>query len=258
MSNSNIVLRLARRDDTSRLVHIANAANAQSALHRRIAPGQDRYPLSYHDWRLNIFRQRFITPDLRIIVAEDTSTREVLGLACWAVEGADTTLYQRWVSESSWTDSLEAQVLWVERQWAQYVTDKSVDYNFVNRFVAAFLGENRSARPPCLHCHQITVDPHTQSRGVGGMLIDWAKDLATKEGLPLYLESNLEATRFYEKQGFARLRDDLVLDFDAQGPIRIPVFVWEGKDTEGRWLERTNEQDSKDARWQWKKDVLPQ
>lgn len=257
MSSPNVTLRLAQRTEISRLAQLTNAANAQSAIHRRLAPGQKTYPLSYHEWRLNIFRQRFIAPSLRTIVAEDSDSHDILGLACWAVEGVDTALSQQWAAKSTWADWLESQLLAVQRAWAQYVTDKSVDYNFASRFVAAFKGENRSARPPCLHCHQIVVDPSTQSKGVGRLLIDWAKDLALQEGLPLYLESNLEAIRFYEKGGFSRLGEDMVLDFDNEDPIRIPVFVWEGKGREGRWLERMDENHGNEERWRWRKDVLP-
>lgn len=155
-------------------------------------------------------------------------------------------------------DWLEMKMIKAERLWCQYITDKSVDYNFVKRFVAAFMGDQKSARPPCLHCHQIVVDPSTQSRGVGKMLIDRAKELAVAEGLPLYLESNLEATRFYEKGGFSRLGDDLVLDFDVkEDPIRIPVFAWEGEERKGQWLERVQESDGNGTRWRWREDVLP-
>ena len=42
--------------------------------------------------------------NVRTIVAEDTSTGNMLGYTAWAVEGSDTALYERWVSESTWLD----------------------------------------------------------------------------------------------------------------------------------------------------------
>src|ERR1051326_5690663 len=99
--SSGVALRPAQRSDIPTLARIANAGNARSALHRRIAPYQDQHPLSYYHWRLNIIRQRFATPDLRTIVAEDAVSGEILGLASWVVEGADTALHKRWASEST-------------------------------------------------------------------------------------------------------------------------------------------------------------
>lgn len=255
--SSNVRLRLAQRSDIPALARIANAGNAQSALHRRIARYQDQHPIGYYHWRLNIIRERFATPDLRTIVAEDSSSGEVLGLASWAVEGSDTALYKEWVGESTWADWLEGKLIWVEKQWSRYVTDKSIDYKFLNSFMAAFLGAEKQARPACLHLHLIVVNPRTQSRGVGRILVDWGKELAVREGLPLFLESNLEATGFYEKGGFSRLSRDVVVSPKGQEPIRIPVFVWEGKQREGRWLERDGSYDGEGERWRWRDDVLP-
>jgi GNAT superfamily N-acetyltransferase len=254
--SSNVTLRLAQRSDISTLAHIANAGNAQSALHRRIALCRDQHPIDYYHWRLNIIRQRFATPDLRTIVAEDSSSSEILGLASWVVEGSDTALYKQWVGESTWADWLEGKLVWAEKTWCRYVMDKSIDYKFLNRYMAAFQGTAKSARPACLHLHLIVVKPSTQSRGVGRMLVDWGKELAVREGLPLFLEANLEATGFYEKSGFSRLGKDLVVSPDGQESIRIPVFVWEGEQRVGRWLERDENVDGVGERWRWRDNVL--
>ncbi|KAF2223526.1 acyl-CoA N-acyltransferase [Elsinoe ampelina] len=248
---SNLNLRPARRSDISRLAHLGNAANAQSALHRRISPGRDTHPGSYYLWRLNIIRERFATPNLRSMVVEDTSTSEILGLSCWTVEGSDTPLYKRWVSESSWTDWVERKLIGVEKLYGRYVSDGATDYAFLDGFMAAFLGQDQMAHPPCVRLHMIVVDPKKQSKGVGRMMIDWGKELALKEDLPVYLESNLEATGFYEKGGFSRLGEDMVVDPDGDEPFRIPVFVWEGEERMGRWLEP----DTSGARWRWKAGV---
>jgi hypothetical protein len=89
------------------------------------------------------------------------------------------------------------------------------------------------------------------------MLVDWGKELAVREELPLFLEATLEATGFYEKSGFSRLSKDLVVSPDGQEPMRIPVCVWEGKQREGRWLERDENFDGSEERWKWRDDVLP-
>ncbi|KXL43610.1 hypothetical protein M433DRAFT_5465 [Acidomyces richmondensis BFW] len=255
--SSNVVLRLAQRSDIPTLAHIANAGNAQSALHKRIALYRDQNPICYYHWRLNIIRERFVTPDLRTIVAEDSSSNEILGQASWAIEGQDTALYKTWVGESTWANWLEGKLVWAEKTWCRYVLDKSIDYKFLDRFMAGFLGAEKSSRPACLHLHMIVIEPSAQSRGVGRMLVDWGKELAMREGLPLFLEATLEATGFYEKCGFSRLSKDLLICPDGQEPIRIPVFIWEGKQREGVWLERDDSFDGAGERWRWREDVLP-
>lgn len=247
-----ITLRPATRSDIPTLARIANAGYAHSALHRRMAPHQDIYPLDYHRWRLNIIRQRFTTPDLRTMVAVDGSGR-ILGQAAWAVEGQDTALYKSWTSEFGMWDWVEGKIIDAEKWWSRHVADRSVDYVFLDAFMSSFLGLDQAKRPACLHCHMIVVDPSTQTSGVGRLLIDWAKELAVKEGLPLFLESLVEAVGFYERVGFVRLGEDVVLRADGQESVRVPAFVWEGEEREGRWLERIEGGD----RWRWRDDVLP-
>jgi GNAT superfamily N-acetyltransferase len=257
MSTTNIHLRPAERPDTSALAHLANAANAHSVLHKRIAPRQHEHATDYYLWRLNIVRQRFATPDLRTIVAEDPSTGQILGQASWAVEGADTALYKRWTAESSWLTWLEGNLIWVEKMWCRYVTDRSVDYKFLDGFMAAFQGDKRAMRPACLHLHLIVISPEAQGKGVGKKLLDWGKELAVREDLPLFLESNLEAIGFYEKSGLARLSRDVVVGSDGEESIPIPAFVWEGEERKGRWLKRDGGEGVAEGRWKWRDDVLP-
>lgn len=86
--------------------------------------------------------------------------------------------------------------------------------------------------------------------------MDWGKKLAVAEDLPLYLESNLEAAGFYEKIGFARLCEDCVVDPDGKEAFRIPTFVWEGREREGRWLEEEVEPRATRKACRWKSEVL--
>lgn len=257
MSNE-IILRPARRSDIPDLARVGNAANAKSALHKRMAPYQDKYPLDYYQWRLDIVRQRLAAPDTRTIVAEDSLTGEILGQASWAVEGTETALYKEWASEYTWLDWLEGKMVSVQKSWSQYFADRSIDHQFLTRFMSAFLGSDRAARPPCLHLHMIVVAPNAQSRGVGRMLVDWGKDLAMKEDLPVFLEATLEATGFYEKGGFSRLGHDVLVSPDGQDPLYIPAFAWEGEGREGRWLEHDASEGAFNQRWKWKDDVLSQ
>lgn len=255
--SGNVILRPAQRSDISDLAHLANAANANSVLHKRIAPKQDQYPLGYYHWRRDLVRMRFPNPEIRTMVAVDSLSGELLGQATWAVEGSDTALYKQWTGESTWADWLETKLISIERTWSRYFTGHFIDYKFLDQFLAAFIGAHHSPRPNCLHCHLIVVNPHIQSKGVGRMLMDWGKGLTVKEDLPLFLESNLEATGFYEKIGFSRMNKDVVISPAGQEPIYVPAYVWEGKEREGRWLERDVDFDGEGERWKWRDDVLP-
>ena len=97
----------------------------------------------------------------------------------------------------------------------------------------------------------MAVSPTSQGLGIGRQLLDWGKKTAREEGLPLYLESSLEAVGFYERNGFRRLGEDCVVLYEeGEGrEVRLPVFVWEGE--EGKWLERDGK------RWRWRAEVLP-
>ena len=258
MSTPTTILRPAVRPDTSALTHLANAANARSVLHKRIAPRQQEHATDYYLWRRNIVRQRFATPELRTIVAEDPSTGKLLGQASWAVEGSDTALHKKWVAESSTVMTwLEAKLIEAEKMWCRYVTDKSVDYAFLDGFMAAFLGTARAVRPACLHLHLIVIDPDAQGKGVGRKLLDRGKELAVKEDLPLFLEATLEAVGFYEKSGLSRLSHDVAIEVEGQEAILIPAFVWEGEERKGRWLEPDEDEGVPEGRWKWRDDVLP-
>lgn len=150
----------------------------------------------------------------------------------------------------------EGTVIEAEKKWARYMTDRSVDYVFLDGFMATHLGQKENPRPPCLHCHMIVVDPTTRSSGVGRLLIDWAKNLATKEDLPLFLEALIEATGFYERVGFKRLSQDVVLAIEGEEVARNPAFVWEGPGREERWLEKDENHNGDGERWRWRADVL--
>lgn len=193
------------------------------------------------------------------MVAEDSCSGEVLGVSCWAVEGdSEIALQKKWRAESSWSDWLEGKLVSVEKMWCRFVgMDKSLDYVFMKAFMASFQGSEKAAHPAYLSLHLIAVAPSAQGRGVGRMLIDWGKDLAAKEQLPLFLEANLEAIGFYEKGGFSRMGEDFVISPTEHETFRIPAFAWEGKQNEGRWLERDADFDGPGDRWKWKDSVLP-
>lgn len=67
---------------------------------------------------------------------------------------------------------LDGKLIWAEKAWCRYVTDKSRDYRFFHRFMAPYQGTGQSTRPACLHLPLIVVEPSTQSRSMGQVLIN--------------------------------------------------------------------------------------
>lgn len=53
-----------------------------------------------------------------------------------------------------------------------------------------------------LYLHEISVLPEFQGRGVGSMMIDWAKRQGGACGLDIVAWVTSEAVGFYEKMGF--------------------------------------------------------
>lgn len=154
-------------------------------------------------------------------------------------------------------DWLEGKLVEVEKTWCRYFTNRCMDYAFLDEFMAGFVGAGHSPRPACLHPHLIVVDPGVQAKGVGRVLVDWGKEVAVEEGLPIYLEANLESTGFYEKVGFARLGSDFDVSPDGIEHFVIPTYVWEGEQRRGRWLENDANFAGPAQKWKWRHEVLP-
>lgn len=239
----HLILRPAIRGELPLLARIQNAANAHSALHHKFVPGQLSDPESYYRWTLLRQRIRFTTPDLRFVVAEDAATHQVLGLSVWCAQGK-STLKQKWESEVSGLWGVERALLDVEMKYHKYIQDRIIDWHFLDRFLAE-AGEAGNAIPPCLHLWVLEVTPDAQRKGVGKALMEWGKNLAAAEGLPFMLESNLEATGFYDKMGMKRVDDLTIPKADGDEDFTVPCFAWESE--EGVFLEANGE-----GRWRWR------
>lgn len=86
-----------------------------------------------------------------------------------------------------------------------------------------------------LYCHVIAVHPDAQRRGVGELLVEYGKKIASQADLPIYVESSQAAIRLYEKSGFWWLKErpvhrscDLYPGHmnGEQEDHEIPLLVW--------------------------------
>jgi GNAT superfamily N-acetyltransferase len=72
----------------------------------------------------------------------------------------------------------------------------------------------------------LAVDPKFQRHGAGSMVIEWGKELCQKDGVPIYLESTVEAENFYQKRGFKR-KEAIKWDLDEVYKKGEPIIYQE-------------------------------
>lgn len=64
------------------------------------------------------------------------------------------------------------------------------------------------------------------------MLIEWGKEQAEKEKVPIGLESSTAARSIYLKNGFREFGRLRIKDFPVD---EVPIYIWESKSMEGEW-----------------------
>ncbi|TGJ81101.1 hypothetical protein E0Z10_g7670 [Xylaria hypoxylon] len=67
------------------------------------------------------------------------------------------------------------------------------------------------------------TDPAHERKGAASMMVRWGLDQCKKDGMPGYLESTLDAARFYEKMGFAAFRT-ISLRYLVEGHDEYEVY----------------------------------
>lgn len=70
----------------------------------------------------------------------------------------------------------------------------------------------------------LCVSPSFQRQGVGSCLLDWGFDKASKEGVPIALQSSPAGERLYLGKGFR-----VISWVQVTKAIRDPLMIWEPK-----------------------------
>lgn len=78
----------------------------------------------------------------------------------------------------------------------------------------------------------LAVHPACRHRGVASLFLDWGKQQAEREGVPIRLGSSELARPLYLKNGFRRYGRIRIKDFPIEN---VPTFLWEPRGMEGRW-----------------------
>ena len=118
-------------------------------------------------------------------------------------------------------------------QYERYFLNRAVDWKKWDEMMAMFGTLHKVAVPEHWHTLVLGVSPNFRRRGVGSLLLDWGKERARQEGVPIMLESTPQGVPLYAKVGF-----DTIL---AAGATQMPGYVttimmWEAEGRQGEWL----------------------
>ena len=84
----------------------------------------------------------------------------------------------------------------------------------------------------------LCVDPQWQRRGIGGLLMQWGKNKAREEGVPVGLTASPMGEGLYKREGFRE-----VYRVDGSEAGIVPVMMWEPEEMRGRWLKEEAQDD---------------
>ncbi|KAL0565424.1 hypothetical protein V5O48_016598 [Marasmius crinis-equi] len=205
MSNS-IVLRPAEREDIARLADIADAA-FQSDAHTKLKALASK-PSAFRDGMyeaLGIWRTH---RKIDLIVAENQDNHELMGWVAWSRRGFPGD------SDSSLPAITDEDSSTIER--GKTIKDLEALTN------ASISSWSTRLMPPgsrCRYIVAISVDPASQSSGIGSRLVRWGTEKADGEpGVYCWVQSSMGGRPFFEKHGFAEVgRLELDLDEYSEG-----------------------------------------
>ncbi|KAF9700006.1 hypothetical protein EKO04_001459 [Ascochyta lentis] len=126
---------------------------------------------------------------VRLILPMYCSTGKIVGMALWDV----------YLTPSTWK---KGEIGWLqgkERERAEAMIGLLWDAR-----------EKMWSNERYLYCHLVAVRPDSQRRGIGELLVEYGKKIATQAHLPIYTESSRAAIKLYENSGFSWLKERLI------------------------------------------------
>ncbi|XPS69450.1 hypothetical protein M3J09_001722 [Ascochyta lentis] len=127
--------------------------------------------------------------EFRLILPMYCSTGKIVGMALWDV----------YLTPSTWK---KGEIGWLqgkERERAEAMIGLLWDAR-----------EKMWSNERYLYCHLVAVRPDSQRRGIGELLVEYGKKIATQAHLPIYTESSRAAIKLYENSGFSWLKERLI------------------------------------------------
>ncbi|KAG8157383.1 hypothetical protein KVR01_012767 [Diaporthe batatas] len=201
----NFDLRSATCEDATRIAEIHMAAFKDNAmLHAQFPTPAIRKLLQTcsEDKALADINDPKIT--VLVVTTTDSNDEEVvIAFAKWSypIFPGDDYVESPWI----WPDGTDLDTL---RAW----TAKAEE------------AESRSVgETPCYRLTFIGTDPVYSRRGAGQILVQWGIQQSKARGLPLYLESTVEAAPFYKKHEFST-RESILLPICVDGGEKTQIY----------------------------------
>lgn len=175
-------------------------------------PRREQYPDHFRNLFLHRHKTRHWSPGFvfHLAVTDDRDVTDpeerVVGYAIWERRG--TSEEAKKLQKQTYRCALELTLLNATETYNSLIrADKSLDHERLRHFRSeaadGFVGISEMWK-----LHNLCVHVDYQRRGIGSMLIEWGKEQAEKEKVPIGLESSTAARSTYLKNGcreFGRL-----------------------------------------------------
>ena len=241
------------RSDLSVCADIADAAFHADELFSRIYTRYHEFPTECRAWWLTRLKQRIVEPQTIALVAEEasdkdsipTTKKEVVGFAVYLRLGKDARAQEMLRKDTLLnSECLSLPIREIENlfffsrrcscgleleryllSWDLYYldiishTDRDALKKFRDTHYETFSPLEASG---CWYLANLAVPPTHQRRGIGGTLLTWGTNTATKDRLPIALEASAMGRGVYMKHGFKVVERQQLLE-GSEGV----AMIWE-------------------------------
>ncbi|KAI9721836.1 MAG: hypothetical protein M1812_002172 [Candelaria pacifica] len=207
-------------------------------LYAWLCPKRKEYPEEWRKLFVRGTKQLYNAVGTYLFVVEtDESDPEwngqsqIAGYAIWERKGKSQTA-KRWRNNDSLGKKLERLLGQAEAAYTEtFGLDRSIDVENVRTF-CNLRDESFDEIPEFWNLLSLCVSPSFQRRGVGGRLLQWGFEKATKEGVPIAVQSSPSGEGLYLGKGFR-----VINWLKISESIIDPVMLWEPKGPGGRDVE---------------------
>lgn len=229
-------IRPATLSDFSSTASMSVDAFWNDELYEYTNPWRSQYPDHFRDLFLRRHRLRYWSPGCVFYVAVTDLGHDVypagrvVGYAIWERRGTSDAA-KRW-QKQTFGGALECMLLKATESYISFTSaNKSLDYERL-RLCLSEAKQDFAAISDMWKLQNLCVHVDYQRHGIGSMMMNWGKEQAEREGVPIGLESSEAARPAYLKNGFRKYGNMHIKDFPIDD---VPIFIWEPKGMEGRW-----------------------
>ena len=266
-------LRAYRPSDLSTITDILALNNHTDSLARFFTRDIERYPTTYRQGCLRFLKGLLLGTGTICFVAEtdqednaceklnvhhsDSESEpvfkgsEVVGFCIWQRHGTTSKAkeWQRKVN-GSWFDALNRGLMNVEgkyhKTWPWTLNEHTLNHAHFNAITPIlFQPFDQDVFSEAWEILVFNTHVSWQRRGIGTLLMEWGKEQANEEGVPVIVSGSPKGGLAYRRMGFEEVGElglGLAGGFDELefGGEVMRRWCWEPNE-EGRWVERARE-----------------